>query len=69
MSHSFATCVVGIGKLGLPVAVHVAQMGQHVIGADIDARTVDLVNAGIEPFPGEPELAARLASVSEGGAA
>lgn len=60
-------CVVGIGKLGLPVAVHIAQMGNTVIGADIDERTVELVNAGKEPFPGEPELGERLASVHQAG--
>jgi len=57
------TCVVGIGKLGLPVAVHIAQMGNRVRGADIDQGAVDLVNQGIEPFPGEPELSGRLADV------
>ncbi|MEM7095204.1 MAG: nucleotide sugar dehydrogenase [Actinomycetota bacterium] len=57
------TCVVGIGKLGLPVAVHIAGMGHEVIGADIDEQLVDNVNQGIEPFPGEPELAGRLADV------
>lgn len=61
------TCVVGIGKLGLPVAVHIAQMGNRVRGADIDERTVNLVNQGVEPFPGEPELADRLADVSARG--
>jgi len=61
------TCVVGIGKLGLPVAVHIAQMGNRVRGADIDQRTVDLVNSGKEPFPGEPELAGRLADVHDRG--
>lgn len=56
-------CVVGIGKLGLPVAVHIAGLGHRVIGADIDERTVDQVNEGFEPFPGEPELGERLADV------
>jgi nucleotide sugar dehydrogenase len=61
------TCVVGIGKLGLPVAVHIAQMGHHVIGADINSELVDLVNQGIEPFPGEPELGERLSAVHAAG--
>jgi len=68
MTERFNTCVVGIGKLGLPVAVHIAQMGHHVIGADIDQSLVDLVNDGVEPFPGEPELAERLAEVHRLGA-
>jgi nucleotide sugar dehydrogenase len=53
--------VVGLGKIGLPLAVQYASRGHHVIGADVDHRVVDLVNRGEEPFPGEADLAARLA--------
>lgn len=56
-------CVVGLGKLGLPLAVQIAQMGHRVRGADIDQRAVDLINAGQEPFPGEIELPGLLAEV------
>lgn len=52
--------VVGLGKIGLPLAVQYARSGEQVIGADIDARVVDLVNAGAEPFPGETDLATSL---------
>jgi nucleotide sugar dehydrogenase len=67
VTKRYTTTVVGIGKLGLPVAVHIAQMGNPVIGADINDDVVDLVNRGIEPFPGEPELPNRLRSVHEAG--
>lgn len=60
-------CVVGLGKIGLPLAVQFAGRGHEVLGADIDSDTVDLVNGGIEPFPGEAELGQRLgAAVSAG---
>ena len=55
--------VVALGKIGLPLAVQFASKGHRVIGADVSARTVDLVNAGTEPFPGERDLAGKLADV------
>jgi nucleotide sugar dehydrogenase len=48
--------VVGLGKIGLPLAVQFAKKGSKVFGADINQETVDLVNQGIEPFPGEASL-------------
>ena len=60
-------CVVGLGKIGLPLAVQYATKGHDVIGADINRETVELVNAGREPFPGEAHLAELLeAVISEG---
>lgn len=50
------TTVVGLGKIGLPLAVQFASRGEHVIGADVSQRTVDLVNSAQEPFPGEARL-------------
>ena len=55
--------VVALGKIGLPLAVQFARSGHTVVGADIDPRTVDLVNAGREPFPGEAHLAEYLTEV------
>lgn len=49
-------CVIGLGKIGLPLAVHFAKMGNSVIGSDINKSTVDLVNSGNEPFPEEENL-------------
>ncbi|MFF7646792.1 nucleotide sugar dehydrogenase [Streptomyces canus] len=60
-------CVVALGKIGLPLAVQFAAKGHHVIGADVDERVVHLVNEGVEPFPGEAELAERLKSVVASG--
>jgi nucleotide sugar dehydrogenase len=58
-------CVVALGKIGLPLAVQFASKGHRVIGADIDERVVELVNAGAEPFPGEAGLDVRLKEVVE----
>ena len=49
-------CVIGLGKIGLPLAVHFAKMGNSVIGADINEGTVHQVNVGLEPFPEEENL-------------
>ncbi len=60
-------CIVGLGKIGLPLALQVCSRGHQVAGADIDQRVVDLVNAGTAPFPGEPGLDERLRrAVDEG---
>lgn len=55
--------VVALGKIGLPLAVQFAKAGHRVIGADVNDKTVELVNQGIEPFPGEAHLADYLAEV------
>ena len=57
------SCVVALGKIGLPLAVQIASKNEHVIGADINPAVVELVSSGKEPFPGEAELAERLAEV------
>lgn len=59
--------VVGLGKIGLPLAVQYAGSGHDVVGADINPVVVDLVNEGTEPFPGEHQLSERLADVVAAG--
>ena len=49
-------CVVALGKIGLPLAVQIASKGHEVIGADVSAEVVGLVNSAIPPFPGEAHL-------------
>ncbi len=56
-------CVVALGKIGLPLAVQFATKGHQVVGADIDPRVVDLVNAATEPFPGEGGLGEAMTRV------
>jgi len=53
-------CVVALGKIGLPLAVQFASKGHEVIGADVNERTVGLVNSGAVPFPGEADLDTKL---------
>lgn len=38
--------VVGLGYVGLPLAVEKAKVGYHVIGFDVQREKVDMVNAG-----------------------
>ena len=59
--------VVALGKIGLPLAVQFAKKGHHVIGCDVNQKTVDLVNAGTEPFPGEAHLAQYLSECVKSG--
>ncbi len=56
-------CVVALGKIGLPLAVQYASKGHGVVGVDIEPRVVELVNAGLEPFPGEAGLDVLLKEV------
>ena len=60
--------VVALGKIGLPLAVQFARKGHSVIGVDVIEKTVELVNAGVEPFPGEAHLGEYLAEVVKSGA-
>lgn len=59
--------VVGLGKIGLPLAVQFATKGHDVIGADIDAALVDVVNTGAAPYPGEDHLEDYVAEVVRAG--
>lgn len=43
-------CVVGLGYIGLPTAVVLAQSGHRVIGVDVCDHRVDLINQGALPF-------------------
>lgn len=59
--------VIALGKIGLPLAVQFATKGHEVVGVDVNARLVEAVNAGREPFPGEAHLAERLAELVPAG--
>ncbi|MDD3410155.1 MAG: NAD(P)-binding domain-containing protein, partial [Eubacteriales bacterium] len=45
-NRSVTLGVVGLGYVGLPLAVEKARAGFHVIGFDVQAEKVDLVNQG-----------------------
>jgi nucleotide sugar dehydrogenase len=55
--------VVALGKIGLPLAVQFAEKDHSVVGCDVNPQTVELVNKGIEPFPGETFLQEKLSVV------
>lgn len=39
-------CVLGLGYIGLPTAALMAKAGHEVVGADVNPKTVDAINAG-----------------------
>jgi nucleotide sugar dehydrogenase len=59
-SHA-PVAVVGLGKIGLPLAVQYARSGQPVIGCDINPMVVEKINAGQSHIQEEPELIAGVA--------
>src|SRR5437867_2059264 len=59
--------VVGLGKIGLPLAAQYAAKGHTVIGCDLDARVVELVNAGQSHVSGEPGLSVAVATAVAAG--
>lgn len=59
--------VIALGKIGLPLAVQFANKGHDVVGVDVSQRTVDLINAGKEPFPGEAHLQKHLSALVAAG--
>jgi len=54
--------VIGLGKLGACIAACFADKGFEVVGADVSARTVDMVNKGQAPVI-EPSLTEMMARV------
>jgi len=56
--------IVGLGKLGASMAAAIASRGFHVIGVDVNQRSVDLLNAGRAPVQ-ETNLDEMIASNKE----
>lgn len=59
--------VIGLGKIGLPLAVQYAVSGAQVTGVDVNPAVVDSVRSGQVPFPGEHELPERLGEMVAAG--
>ena len=59
--------VIGMGKIGLPLAAQYAAHGWHVIGVDIQQPVVDTLNEGRVHFAEEPTLAERIAEAHAAG--
>ena len=56
--------IIGLGYVGLPLAVEFARQGLHVTGFDVDASKTDQINAGKSYIPDVPtaDLAAVVTS-------
>jgi UDP-N-acetyl-D-glucosamine dehydrogenase len=59
--------VVGLGHIGLPLAVQYASRGHDVIGIDLDRRIVDAINAGVSPHLDEQALIDRVPELAAAG--
>ena len=58
---SGAVAVIGLGKIGLPLAIQYVQHGRQVIGCDINPQVVEDINAGrchVHEEPGLEDLVA-----------
>src|SRR6266581_5451014 len=64
---SSTVAVIGLGKIGLPLAVQYAKHGRRVIGADINPKVVDMLNFGQSHVQEEPGLASEVAELVEKG--
>jgi len=57
--------VIGLGKLGLPMALNYDRAGYEVIGIDLNSDLVDKINSGENPYQ-EPGVSDLLRSVRPG---
>ncbi len=56
--------VVGLGKIGLPLAALYTHSGRRVIGCDINPAVVETINTGLSHIQEEPGLAEAVASAT-----
>ncbi len=59
--------IVGIGNMGLPVAVAFAKEGAKVVGVRLNKKIVDQINRGESPLIGEPKIAEYLHKIVKAG--
>ncbi|GER85238.1 MAG: nucleotide sugar dehydrogenase [Thermogemmatispora sp.] len=59
--------VVGLGKIGLPLAVQYARHGWYVIGCDVNPDVVEQINAGRSHIHEEPDLEEAVAQLVQEG--
>ncbi len=62
MEDAPRVAVIGLGKIGLPLAAQYATKGAAVIGVDLDDDLVTDINAGRNPLVGEDGLEEALAT-------
>lgn len=56
----YRVAVIGLGKIGLPLAAQFAECGLRVVGCDLSQEVVDTVNAGHSHVKEEPGLEERV---------
>jgi nucleotide sugar dehydrogenase len=64
-SSTYTIAVVGLGKIGLPLAVQYASHGHKVLGCDSNAHIITHLNHGKSHVQGEPELLEALPRLVE----
>jgi len=57
--------VVGLGYVGLPLAVQAAQKGYKVIGIDLNSNLVSMVNKRQSPYVNDDRFAKAIKSINE----
>ncbi len=50
-TRTLRVAVIGLGYVGLPLAITFAEAGFHVTGIDVDQRKIDLANRGESYIP------------------
>ncbi len=60
-------CVIGLGRVGLPMAAILAEVGARVIGTDINQDIVNLINSGKCQLHDEPGLDELVETVVKAG--
>ena len=50
MENKKTVCVIGLGYVGLPLAVRASERGYRVLGLEMDAKKVELINQGKSPI-------------------
>jgi nucleotide sugar dehydrogenase len=66
-ARSLTVAVVGLGKIGLPLAAQFARHADEVIGCDINPQVAEAVSAGACPIGEEPGLPERVAAAVAAG--
>ncbi len=49
VNHEESLSIVGLGYVGMPIAVAFARKGLHVIGFDLNAEKINLYKSGVDP--------------------
>jgi nucleotide sugar dehydrogenase len=66
-AEGYRVCVVGLGKIGLPLSVQFALKGARVCGYDIDEALVAAIGDRRNPMPSEPGLEQAVPSLVASG--